>query len=178
MTAGSRSIQFMSGTCFYTGLKWLVMESRQCLRALMNRAFSWGDSRVNRVLDVWADLLSASLLPALRPGLSLIAESTAADRRADPVLRSWYVFFHVVHEPSVDQISVRCIPCECCGSLTGRWCEGCDDTDHAICGPCEDEGLVCVDCPGQSSDRATFQFGGMQIYAYAQDDAEHEEEGQ
>ena len=158
--------------------KWLNMESRQCLRALMSRAFPWGDSRVNRVLDVWADLLSAHLLPSLRPGLSLITESTAAERREDPTLRSWYVFFHTVHSPSLDEISARCIACERCGAITGRWCEGCDNPDHALCGPCEDQGLMCIECPGQSADRGAgfFQFGEMQVYAYAQDETEQEAE--
>ena len=145
------------------------MESRQCLVACMRRVAPWGEARVTRILHVWADLLSTYLVPKFHPGVAAVVDSTSAGRRRDPALRCWFIYLQVVHEPGQEPVAEQCVPCECCGALTGRWCD-CDDADHAVCGVCEDAGCQCFECPGRTRAGCPTmtRIGDMEIYAFSE----------
>ena len=140
-------------------------EFHRCIEALIGRAQPWGRSRVDRALEVWPERLHTGLCLAHRPGVEDIITCNEQDRKSDNFLRSWYIYYHIV---VTNNDGAHTLPCEVCGRLTGSWCEDCDNCDHAVCMPCEEQGQACMNCPGQPTIRDHAQ--GFTVYAVASQD--------
>ena len=93
----------------------------------------------------WKDEAKAFL--RLHPGVA-VAELTWGERVVIPGAKEAFAVATWGAQAAVRAVGGQ--PCAHCGTWTGSFCEGCEDTPVAICTRCDRERLLCPDCIASS----------------------------